>query len=75
MVVIRRMLEEPDRAELTAISDGRAIFHESSYDPVRIWGWIDREGGTETKPSFGSSAANCENSLVVVVELNRSVQL
>lgn len=73
-VLIRKLLGESDHVQLTAVSDGRAIFHESSYDSARIWGWIDREGGEPpTKPSFGSSDANSESLVIVDVELNRPV--
>ena len=64
-VLIRKVQGESDHVQLTAISDGRAIFHESSYDSARIWGWIDREGGEPpTTPSFGSSDANSENLVI-----------
>lgn len=72
--VLVRSMGESDHAELIAISDGRAIFHESSYDSSRIWGWIEREGGDPSaKPSCGVSGANCGNFVIVDVELNRPV--
>ena len=30
-----------DYHELQLLSDGRALFHESAYDPARISGWLD----------------------------------
>jgi hypothetical protein len=65
-VCIRKFSDGDDTAELSAVSDGRAIFHESSYDPTRIWGWID---ATIRKVT----SLNSESLVIVDSELNRSI--
>jgi RimJ/RimL family protein N-acetyltransferase len=35
-----KQLEEEDCMKLLQVCDGRAIFNESAYDPLRLWGWV-----------------------------------
>jgi hypothetical protein len=41
--VLVKSFEVVDTAEVASVSDGRAIFQESEYDPVRLTGWLDTE--------------------------------
>jgi hypothetical protein len=40
-ITVRVYNHQLDNAEVVAISDGRAIFHESAYNPARLAGWLD----------------------------------
>lgn len=74
MVRVRKFDKSMDDTQLAAISDGRAIFHESSYDPARIWGWIDCEvQSVEKKREFGPKAPNAQALVVVDQELDQAI--
>ena len=73
-VRVRKFDKSNDDTDLTAVSDGRAIFHESSYNPARIWGWIDSEvHPVDKKRVFGPIAPNAQSLVIVDLELNRTI--
>jgi hypothetical protein len=39
--IVRPYNHQSDFTEVCAISDGRAVFHESAYNPARLTGWLD----------------------------------
>lgn len=48
-VVNIKTYDQSALCEVLQISDGRAVFHESSFDPARITGWLDTERCTPTR--------------------------
>ena len=73
-VRVRKFDKSNDDTDLNAVSDGRAIFHESSYNPARIWGWIDSEvHAVDKKRDFGPIAPNGQSLVIVDLELNRTI--
>lgn len=73
-VSVRTFDKSRDEADLAAVSDGRAIFHESSYNPARIWGWIDSEvHSVGIEREFGPTAPNAQSLVIVDLELNRNI--
>lgn len=75
-----RALAEADCPGVLAASDGRAIFHESGYDPMRIWGWSLL--AEETLPSssldhfrsiFCGSSVNTMHAVIIDNELETPI--
>ena len=63
-----------DTAALVAASDGRAIFGESAYDPIRLWGWQDMHLDSKgTAPPEGS-ALNFANTTERYLSASTSVE-
>lgn len=75
-VHVRKLLET-DCEHVVAASDGRAIFHESCYDPMRVWGWSLL--AEETPPSssvdrFRSAFCNPSNNSCHVVIIDNELE-
>lgn len=66
-----RKFQVVDQPDLTAVSDGRAIFHESSYDPARIWGWFDK--GCNATQLLVATDPNSQSFVIVDTELNKAI--
>jgi RimJ/RimL family protein N-acetyltransferase len=45
-VTVRQYEKNQDSAALAKACNGDALYHESDYDPARIWGWLDLQRTT-----------------------------
>lgn len=78
--VLLRMLAAADLDEAFQASCGQAVFHESAYDPQRIWGWsgADSVRGPWTSPQafathLQQSAGSGAQLVVVDKEFKRII--
>eukprot|EP01031_Cornospumella_fuschlensis_P035309 gene35309-42784_t len=58
LVIIRTLNFDLHADELYQCCNGQAIFHESSYDPMRIWGWLQVAYDVENSQAPWSSLDN-----------------
>jgi hypothetical protein len=84
--VFIRGLHQGDVIELFHASSGQAVFHESSYDPQRLWGWIDdRDIGYDTGKhpwsskqqyaTFLQQSAGAAHAVIIDKEFKRPIGL
>jgi hypothetical protein len=81
LIELREYNESSDLEHLLQASNGEACFHESAYDPIRIWGWLpnfidpfpSRDGATLAKCLKNSSAAHCTHLVIVDPTLQKAV--
>lgn len=46
--VTLRPVQKADLGKLHEASSGRPLYDESAYDPLRIWGWVNRDSATDS---------------------------
>lgn len=60
-VILRPYIAQADFHELQLLSDGRAIFHESAYDPARLSGWFQISNEESTDHPIIATALKSEH--------------
>jgi hypothetical protein len=86
-VFLRDYNYSTDFSYLLKSCDGSALYHESGYDPVRIWGWLNTDPNVDLKDAtenvfsiqnlflkaFESNILSSRHLTIMDIELNKPI--